>query len=324
MTNNETPAPASPSWLSSDGYAANGGFVPTGHVRKASPTGSMKNKRQAIKKSIIVDAGAGNTLSATEPTRHGRPTNPAKPITQGRVIAEGFYSFDGTIARVKISKSSGKPYGLVLNAETDDWTYTPGVVAKLSSDDVITYEQATAYGIRTHRCLICGRTLTVKESIARGIGPVCAGRMGWDGDTTDDTTDAAPADTTTPTVSDSFAHNLATVNRRIADLANYNVRPTEVTSWRELRDLVVAEGNESKLLNIIGALSKMMIDLDELARNRAADDTLAAFNADADDTTPDTTPTAAGPTVRNGRLDHSTCGHPRTPKARAACRAANR
>jgi hypothetical protein len=35
------------------------------------------------------------------------------------------------------------------------------------------------YGIELGHCGVCGRTLTDPESIARGIGPVCAGRMGW-------------------------------------------------------------------------------------------------------------------------------------------------
>lgn len=28
-------------------------------------------------------------------------------------------------------------------------------------------------------CGVCGRTLTNHKSIDRGIGPICAGRMGW-------------------------------------------------------------------------------------------------------------------------------------------------
>lgn len=39
-------------------------------------------------------------------------------------------------------------------------------------------EAARAYGLRTGSCSICGRELTNAESRARGIGPICAGRMG--------------------------------------------------------------------------------------------------------------------------------------------------
>lgn len=36
-----------------------------------------------------------------------------------------------------------------------------------------------AYGKLTGRCGACGRPLENEESVARGIGPICAGRMGW-------------------------------------------------------------------------------------------------------------------------------------------------
>ena len=38
---------------------------------------------------------------------------------------------------------------------------------------------AEAYGMRTGECCICARTLTNKESIDRGIGPICADNFGW-------------------------------------------------------------------------------------------------------------------------------------------------
>lgn len=38
---------------------------------------------------------------------------------------------------------------------------------------------AVAFGMRTGICSCCGAELTNKESIERGIGPICAGRYGW-------------------------------------------------------------------------------------------------------------------------------------------------
>jgi len=38
---------------------------------------------------------------------------------------------------------------------------------------------AIAHGQRTGTCSVCGAELTNGESIARGIGPVCAERFGW-------------------------------------------------------------------------------------------------------------------------------------------------
>lgn len=40
-------------------------------------------------------------------------------------------------------------------------------------------EASKRYGHELGHCGICGRTLTNPESIALGIGPVCAGRVGW-------------------------------------------------------------------------------------------------------------------------------------------------
>lgn len=38
---------------------------------------------------------------------------------------------------------------------------------------------SAAYGKLTGHCGVCGRVLENEESVARGIGPICAGRMGW-------------------------------------------------------------------------------------------------------------------------------------------------
>jgi hypothetical protein len=38
---------------------------------------------------------------------------------------------------------------------------------------------ATDYGVKIKRCGICHRTLTVKASRERGIGPKCAAKAGW-------------------------------------------------------------------------------------------------------------------------------------------------
>lgn len=38
---------------------------------------------------------------------------------------------------------------------------------------------AVAYGKKFGRCAVCARELSDPESIERGIGPICAGRMGW-------------------------------------------------------------------------------------------------------------------------------------------------
>jgi hypothetical protein len=49
-------------------------------------------------------------------------------------------------------------------------------IQKIMCDPVT---EAEAYGRRTGICAICGRGLTKAESIDRGIGPICAEKMGW-------------------------------------------------------------------------------------------------------------------------------------------------
>jgi len=38
---------------------------------------------------------------------------------------------------------------------------------------------AVAYGHKFGNCAVCGRELSDKESVERGIGPICASRFGW-------------------------------------------------------------------------------------------------------------------------------------------------
>lgn len=39
---------------------------------------------------------------------------------------------------------------------------------------------AVQHGHMTGRCAICAKALTDAESVARGIGPICAKRFGWE------------------------------------------------------------------------------------------------------------------------------------------------
>ena len=54
----------------------------------------------------------------------------------------------------------------------------PGLVAALERAAKDPTAAARLYGQETGQCSCCGRELTRKESIDRGIGPVCAERFG--------------------------------------------------------------------------------------------------------------------------------------------------
>jgi hypothetical protein len=92
-------------------------------------------------------------------------------------ITEGFYRVGDDFIRVKVSRSSGNPYGMLLNRETHKFEYAPGVLKGVSPDNRLTLEDAAAYGINSGYCLICSKELTKEESVKRGIGPVCAKRL---------------------------------------------------------------------------------------------------------------------------------------------------
>lgn len=50
------------------------------------------------------------------------------------------------------------------------------ILAKIAEDP---QRAMLDYGQQIGSCGHCGRTLTNPESIERGIGPICAGKMGW-------------------------------------------------------------------------------------------------------------------------------------------------
>ena len=88
---------------------------------------------------------------------------------------------DGTIVKAQFAvNGSGNLYAkrLVVDGDHGTFVYEPGLLGKLSADDRMTVEQAAEFGKLYGFCIVCGRTLTDEGSIAAGIGPVCAGRIG--------------------------------------------------------------------------------------------------------------------------------------------------
>jgi hypothetical protein len=98
-------------------------------------------------------------------------------------LTVGMYrTSDGTIYRVHESRESGRLYAkrLVWNLATDAkprFEYDRGAIYSLSQDDRMTLDEARAWGVETGACCVCGAFLTDAKSVARGIGPVCEGRV---------------------------------------------------------------------------------------------------------------------------------------------------
>lgn len=115
----------------------------------------------------------------------GRSRRPATvapapaPAQRFEPATDGMYLRDGVIYKVQVAvHGSGNLYAKQLVREGDRWAFVfaPGMIRKLHSGHRMTLEQAKEFGALYGTCCVCGRTLTNEDSIAAGIGPVCAGK----------------------------------------------------------------------------------------------------------------------------------------------------
>ena len=103
-------------------------------------------------------------------------TAPAAPKA---TITDGFYELDGTAYKVQLNQAGTSLYGKKL--VEGRWEYVPGVVGVLTRGNAqpLSEELAAKLGHLYGSCVICNRRLTDEESIAKGIGPICASKQGW-------------------------------------------------------------------------------------------------------------------------------------------------
>lgn len=91
-------------------------------------------------------------------------------------ITRGVYWNALGVFRVEESKTNpGRLYAKKLDPATKKWSFEKGAIHNLQPQTRVSLELAKAYGLKTGRCLMCGRELTAPESVAQGIGPICAG-----------------------------------------------------------------------------------------------------------------------------------------------------
>lgn len=118
----------------------------------------------------------------------------AAPIVSLGDVPPGLYAVpDGTTRlKVKIAKPEGKWAGWTFVSDAGQYgtarrygTQRPGepyrglIAEQLAQIVADPAAASAAYGRLTGTCGICGRPLENEESVARGIGPICAGRVGW-------------------------------------------------------------------------------------------------------------------------------------------------
>lgn len=124
---------------------------------------SIKNKREA---SLMID----NLLKL--PKTQKAPKAPATPTVE---VPEGLHLHEGDVFKVQRS-GAGHLYAKLRNGR--GWDYVGKAPLRfLSADTLLTLESAKQYGLETGVCCNCGATLTDPNSIAAGIGPICASRF---------------------------------------------------------------------------------------------------------------------------------------------------
>lgn len=98
---------------------------------------------------------------------------PAKATVK---VADGFYILNDTIYKVQTSPNSGHSYAKKLTSH-GEFVYAVGMVGKLAAAQPLTLGLAKQYGKLYGMCVVCGRTLTDENSIAAGIGKICASKF---------------------------------------------------------------------------------------------------------------------------------------------------
>jgi len=107
---------------------------------------------------------------------------PVRVVQANPVSEVGMYrNADGVMFRVKRSRQSGNLYAERVIPEaprkSERFVYERGGIYRLSADMRMTLEQAQMFGVQFGICCVCGAELTATESVANGIGPICAGRV---------------------------------------------------------------------------------------------------------------------------------------------------
>lgn len=97
-------------------------------------------------------------------------------------VPEGMHQYGGHIWKVQESPSTGRRYAKVLEESFGSergwvFTYVPGAIRNLSERTLLSLEEAKEFGVLYGTCCVCARTLTNEDSIAAGIGPICAGKF---------------------------------------------------------------------------------------------------------------------------------------------------
>lgn len=98
-------------------------------------------------------------------------------LETGRIYTIEDENGNTAFARVKESKA-GNQYVMVNRGH--GWKYEKETIRTVrKSGNLLTSEQAAAFGHMTGTCIVCEKELSTNESLSVGYGPVCAKNNGW-------------------------------------------------------------------------------------------------------------------------------------------------
>jgi hypothetical protein len=121
-------------------------------------------------------AKASEMIDYLKPLPWKKTAPKAAPAAQ--VTEDGMYQDpEGVIYKVQIAKQgSGNLYAkrLIVEEGQGHFEYAAGAIRIIKPEWKMTLEQAAEFGSLYGVCCKCGAALTDEESIARGIGPICA------------------------------------------------------------------------------------------------------------------------------------------------------
>lgn len=161
-------------------------------MRKLRETGEMTvNQVAAIRRSLEQKAARDR-----EQARHTAEAAPAGSGLDLSPLPAGTYAVPGGETRLKVSiekpeaghkwagwifVSDGAEYGQQqkYGRQAPGKTYSGKIEKELRAIVADPRAAAIAYGKLTGRCACCGRKLENEESVAAGIGPICAAKHGW-------------------------------------------------------------------------------------------------------------------------------------------------
>lgn len=165
------------------------GFIQRLLDEKVVPTDAADRLRERISQGTLTKDIASPSIEWLL----AQPRKPLDPATLSRVpVTEpGIYEHNEKIYKVVRSKTSGNLYAKVLTMTIGeakrltaagstvkaDYVYAPGAFREIDASNRITGARAEELSIVFNSCIVCGRHLKAADSVRRGIGPVCAGKV---------------------------------------------------------------------------------------------------------------------------------------------------